>query len=265
MNWDEMSILRVENLTISFGGLLVLNGVSFEVKKEEIYAVIGPNGSGKTTVFNCINKIYSPQKGQIFFRERDITRISAHKICGRGIARTFQNVELFSNMTVMDNLLLGCHSSKKTHMFNEMFFLPGARRQEVMFRERAEEIIDFLNLQPYRNDRIRFLPFGVQKVVEMGRALCTQPELLLLDEPSSGLNPEECEDMIFWIEDIRKIYKITVLIVEHNMMVVGELADRVCALSYGEVIDVASPGKIQSNPDLIRAYLGEGDGQPTGT
>jgi len=159
----------------------------------------------------------------------------------------------------MENLLLGCHRSKRTNMVSEMFFLSGAKRQEIRFHEKAEEIIDFLNLQIYRDVRINALPFGVQKVVEIGRALSSEPEMLLLDEPSSGLNPEETEEMIFWIEDIKKIYGITVLIVEHDMNVVREVSNRVCALDSGRVITKGAPHEVQSNPDVIKAYLGEED------
>jgi branched-chain amino acid transport system ATP-binding protein len=254
-----MALLNIKNLSISFGGIMALSDVSFEVHKGDVYAIIGPNGSGKTTIFNCINRIYSPQKGQIVFKDDEITRMKAHGVCDLGIARTFQNIELFSNMTVMENLLLGCHRSKRTNMFSEMFFLSGAKRQEIRFHEKAEEIIDFLNLQIYRDVRINALPFGVQKVVEIGRALSSEPEMLLLDEPSSGLNPEETEEMIFWIEDIKKIYGITVLIVEHDMNVVKEVSDRVCALDSGRVIAKGAPHEVQSNPDVIKAYLGEED------
>jgi branched-chain amino acid transport system ATP-binding protein len=254
-----MALLKIENLSISFGGIMALHDVSFEVDRGDIYAIIGPNGSGKTTIFNCINRIYSPQKGQIVFKDDEITRMKAHGVCDLGIARTFQNIELFSNMTVMENLLLGCHRSKKTNMFSEIFFLSGAKSQEIRFHEKAEEIIDFLNLQIYREVRINALPFGVQKVVEIGRALSSEPEMLLLDEPSSGLNPEETEEMIFWIEDIKKIYGITVLIVEHDMNVVREVSNRVCALDSGRVITKGAPHEVQSNPDVIKAYLGEED------
>jgi len=252
-----MTLLKVENLSISFGGIMALDEVSFEVKEREIYAIIGPNGSGKTTIFNCINKLYSPQRGRILFHDQDITKSKAHRICNLGIARTFQNIELFSNMSVRENFLLGCHRLKKSNMFSEMLFLPKTKRQEIQFHEKVEDIIDFLNLQTYRDTRISTLPYGVQKVVEIGRALVTGPKLLMLDEPSSGLNPEETEDMIFWIEDIKKIYGITVLLVEHDMTVVREVSNQVCALESGRVIAQGPPREVQSNPYVIRAYLGD--------
>ncbi len=254
-----MALLTIENLSISFGGVAALDNVSMSIEKGEIYAVIGPNGAGKTTLFNCINRLYHPQNGRMMFGGRDLMDSKSHHICDLGIARTFQNIELFSNMTVMENLLLGCHHTKKTGFFSELFFLPQTARQEIRFYEQVERIIDFLNLQVHRNTRINALPYGIQKVVEIGRALAADPELLLLDEPSSGLNPEETEDMIFWIEDIRNVFGITVLLIEHDMKVIREVSSRVSALDAGAVIAVGAADEVNSDPRVIRAYLGEED------
>jgi len=251
-----MTFFRAENLAIQFGGLRAVDGVSFEVREGEVYSIIGPNGAGKTTVFNLISRIYDPSAGRMVFQERDITGVPPHRIAGLGIARTFQNIELFQNSTVLQNLLLGRHEHRRSNLFSEMLFLPHVRRMEVAHREKVEEVIEFLGLQHHRESRVSGLPYGIAKVVELGRALCTEPKLLLLDEPSSGLNPEESEDMAFWIEDIQKDLGITVLMVEHNMNLVAEGSDRVLAMNDGRTIAQGSPQEVQRNDDVIRAYLG---------
>ena len=251
-----MSCLAVENLTLRFGGLTAIDDVSFEVRPGEVFTLIGPNGAGKTSIFNVISRFYTPSAGRLAFEDRDITEVPAHEVARLGIARTFQNIELFDNATVLDNLLVGRHRHRTTRSWEELLFLPKVRRAEYDHRRRVEEIIDFLELQRYRDQRIGALPYGARKICELARALCTEPKLLLLDEPSSGLNVEETDDMAFWIQDIRKELGITVLMVEHDMTLVSRVSDRVLALNYGRVLALGSPHEIQRNPDVAAAYLG---------
>jgi len=251
-----VTFFAVRELAINFGGVQALDGVSFEVEPGEVFTIIGPNGAGKTTIFNLISRIYDPTRGELFFRDEDITRVPPHDIARRGIARTFQNIELFEHATVLQNLLLGRHTHRRSRFFEEILALPRVRALEVAEREAAEKVIDFLDLQPYRDNLIVNLPYGVRKVVEMGRALCTEPKLLLLDEPSSGLSVEETEDMAFWIEDITKLLGITVLMVEHDMSLVTAVSDRVLALNYGRPIAQGTAREVQQHPEVIKAYLG---------
>ncbi len=236
-----MSFFEAQQISISFGGLMALNGVSFKVNEGEVFSIIGPNGAGKTTIFNCINRYYDLDEGIFTFKERDIARVSPHVVADLGISRTFQNIELFKNTTVMDNLLLGRHRHRRSNLLVEALFTGFVRRQEIENREKAEEVIDFLDLQAYRDQLVSGLPFGVQKTVELGRALAMEPDLLLLDEPSSGMNMEEIEDLIFWITDIKEELGITILLVEHNMRLGKESSDRVLALNFGVVIAQVSP------------------------
>ena len=251
-----MTFFAVRELAINFGGVQALDGVSFEVEPGEVFTIIGPNGAGKTTIFNLISRIYDPTRGELLFRDENITRVPPHDIARRGIARTFQNIELFEHATVLQNLLLGRHTHRRSRFFEEILALPRVRALEVAEREAAEKVIDFLDLQPYRDNLIVNLPYGVRKVVEMGRALCTEPKLLLLDEPSSGLSVEETEDMAFWIEDITKLLGITVLMVEHDMSLVTAVSDRVLALNYGRPIAQGTARDVQQHPEVIKAYLG---------
>jgi len=256
-----MTHLRIDNLSISFGGLKALTGVSFAVQQGEIYSIIGPNGAGKTTVFNCISGIYRPGEGKIFFKDRDIRRLPPHQVAQKGIARTFQNIELFSHMTIMDNLMLGRHTKLKAGVFAGATFLTSrsrAAREEIEQREKVEEIIDFLELQAARDQRVMNLPYGTQKLVELGRALALEPEILLLDEPSAGMNLEEKENLIFYIRDIRDDFGITILLVEHDMNIVMDISERILALNYGQVIAEGNPAEIQGHPEVLKAYLGEG-------
>jgi branched-chain amino acid transport system ATP-binding protein len=256
-----MAHLKVENLSISFGGLKALSGVSFAVRKGEIYSIIGPNGAGKTTVFNCISGIYKPSHGKIFFKDREITFLKPYQVAEIGIARTFQNIELFAHMTTMDNLMLGRHTKLKTGVWAGATFLTArsrAARDEIQNRRFVEEIIDFLELQAARNQLVVNLPYGIQKLVELGRALALEPEVLLLDEPSAGMNLEEKENLIFSIRDIRDDFGITVLLVEHDMNLVMGISDRVLALNYGQVIVEEAPQEVQKHPEVLKAYLGEG-------
>jgi branched-chain amino acid transport system ATP-binding protein len=251
-----MSLLHVEELAINFGGISALAGVSFDVEPGAVFTIIGPNGAGKTTIFNLLSRIYEPTRGRMTFQGEDITHAPPHDIARRGIARTFQNIELFEHATVLQNFLLGRHAHKRSRFLEELFFLPRVRTLELEHREAVEKVIDFLDLQAYRDSFIVNLPYGVRKVVEMGRALCTQPTLLLLDEPSSGLSVEETEDMAFWIQDIRTLLGITVLMVEHDMSLVSAVSDRVLALNYGRVLAVGSAREVQAHPDVVKAYLG---------
>ena len=251
-----MTFFAAHDLGVSFGGIRAVDSVSFEVEVGQVFTIIGPNGAGKTTIFNLISRIYEPTDGRLVFRDEDITRVPPHEIARRGIARTFQNIELFEHASVLQNLLLGRHAHARARLLEEIFFLPAVRARERAHREAAEKVIDFLDLQAYRDTLVVNLPYGVRKVVEMGRALCTEPALLLLDEPSSGLSVEETEDMAFWIQDIRTLLGITVLMVEHDMSLVGAVSDRVLALNYGRVVACGTCQEVQAHPDVIKAYLG---------
>jgi branched-chain amino acid transport system ATP-binding protein len=250
-------LLEARDLAINFGGVRALDGVSFAVEAGHVFTIIGPNGAGKTTIFNLVSRIYDPIRGQLHFRGEDITRVPPHEIARRGIARTFQNIELFANATVLQNLLLGRHTHRRSRFVEELLALPRVRALEVAAREAVERVIDFLDLQPYRDSLIVNLPYGIRKVVEMARALCTEPTLLLLDEPSSGLSVEETEDMAFWIQDISRLLGITVLMVEHDMTLVSAVSDRVLALNYGRPIAMGTAREVQQHPEVIKAYLGD--------
>jgi branched-chain amino acid transport system ATP-binding protein len=254
------SILKIENLTLSFGGIRALNNVSFEVEKGAIYSIIGPNGAGKTTVFNCISGIYRPDEGKIFCKGEEITHLKPYQVARRGIGRTFQNIELFSHMSTMDNLMLGRHLRMKTGVWRGATFIhkgSKAAREEIENRGKVEEIIDFLELQASRNQFVINLPYGTRKLVELGRALALEPELILLDEPSAGMNMEEKGDLMFSIQDIRDDLGITVLLVEHDMNLIMDISDRILALNYGEKIAEGYPQEIQRHPEVLKAYLGE--------
>jgi len=254
-----MSLFTAENLAINFGGVKAVDGVTFDIKEGECFTIIGPNGAGKTTIFNLISRIYDASEGRMTFNGQDITEVPPHDIAGLGIARTFQNIELFEHASVLQNLLVGRHCHTKRSIWSEGLFLPSVRKAELAHREKVEEIIDFLDLQHYRESLIMNLPYGVRKVVELGRALCTEPKLILLDEPSSGLNVEETQDMSFWIDDIKKDLGITVLMVEHDMGLVSEVSDRVLVLNYGRMLAYGSPQEVQNDPEVIKAYLGGDD------
>ena len=251
-----MTFFAAQNLGISFGGIRAVDDVSFEVTQGEVFTIIGPNGAGKTTIFNLISRIYESSAGRLVFCDEDITRVPPHEIAKRGIARTFQNIELFEHATVLQNLLLGRHAHKRSRFLQELLFLPRVRALELEHREAAEKVIDFLDLQPYRDSFVVNLPYGVRKVVEMARALCTEPKLLLLDEPSSGLSVEETEGVAFWIQDIRSLLGITVLMVEHDMNLVSAVSDRVLALNYGRPLAMGTAREVQEHPEVIKAYLG---------
>ncbi len=249
-------LLSVKDISVRFGGVLAVNKVSFDVRRGEVFTLIGPNGAGKTTVFNLISRIYQPTSGEIRFDGQLLTALPPHGIAVIGIARTFQNIELFEYATVLQNLLIGFHTHRSCGLLAEVFFTPSARRSELAARRKAEEVIDLLKLQHYRDSHVAGLPYGVRKVVELARALCTEPKLLLLDEPSSGLNVEETEDMAWWIQDIQQELGVTVLMVEHDMSLVSHVSDRVLAMNQGEVLFQGSPGEVEKNPAVIEAYLG---------
>ncbi len=249
-----MPLLEVDDLSISFGGIQALAEIDFQVEDGEILSVIGPNGSGKTTMFNCISGVYRPEEGLIRFREKSLLGLSPDSIAHRGVARTFQNLRLFLHMTVLDNLLLGRHIKFHKNLIHALLRL---RSEEIRHREVVEEIIDFLDLQPYRQTRVSDCPYGVQKRVEMGRALAMEPHLLLLDEPISGLTSEEKEETAYRINEIRGRYKTSILLVEHDLRIASRLADRMIALDYGKKIAEGSPEEVQRTPEVIKAYLGE--------
>jgi branched-chain amino acid transport system ATP-binding protein len=251
-----MSYFRAENLSLHFGGLKAVDSVSFAVEKGEILSIIGPNGAGKSSIFNLISRIYPPTSGRIYFEDQDITGQPSYEIAGLGIARTFQNIELFENATMLSNLLVGRHRHSTTQLWQELLFLPSVRANEKAHRRRVEQVIEFLDLEAYRDKLISGLPYGVRKVIELARALCSEPKLILLDEPSSGLNVEETDDMSFWIRDMKNELGITVLMVEHDMTLVNRVSDRVIALNYGRVLAMGSPAEVQRHPDVVAAYLG---------
>ena len=249
-------ILSLENISLNFGGIKAVDQVSLDVEEGEIFALIGPNGAGKSTMFNIISRYYTQSNGSIIYQNESIDKMKPHQLSKIGVARTFQNIELFPNSTVLQNLLVGQSASKSSNFLQEMLFLPSVRKAEIDRRIIVEEVIDFLNLQPFRDKQISALSYGTRKVVELGRALTMQPNLLLLDEPASGLSAEETTDLAFWIEDIKKIMGITVLMVEHDLNLVGKVADRVGALVEGNLVAVGSLKEIQANRKVVEAYIG---------
>jgi branched-chain amino acid transport system ATP-binding protein len=251
-----MSFFKIENLTKKFGGLTAVDDVSFEVKQGEVFTIIGPNGAGKTTIFNMVSLIYPPTAGRITFQDEDLTGLAPDLVAAKGIGRTFQNIELFEHATVLQNMLIGCHAHAVTNVLAELLFLPSVKKRELEHRSQVEKIIDFLDLQSVRDSMVAGLPYGIRKVVELARALCTQPKLILLDEPSSGLNVEETDDMAFWIQDIKNDLGVTVLMVEHDMSLVSRVSDRVLAVNYGKMLAQGTPSEVQSHPEVISAYLG---------
>ncbi|SCG51157.1 amino acid/amide ABC transporter ATP-binding protein 1, HAAT family [Micromonospora echinaurantiaca] len=250
-------ILRFTDVRLSFAGVRAIDGVSFTVGRQELFAVIGPNGAGKTSIFNVLSGVYRPQAGQVVFDGVDLVGRRPHQIAALGLARTFQNVELFANLTVLENLLLGRHHHIRYGPLAAVLWRGRARRAELAARAAVEDIVDFLELEQWRRMPVGLLPYGVQKRVELGRALAMEPKLLLLDEPVGGMNLEETEDMARYILDVREELGIPVVLVEHDMGLVMDLADRVLVVDFGQPVATGTPAEIQHHPDVIRAYLGE--------
>ncbi|WP_238366051.1 ABC transporter ATP-binding protein [Mesobacterium pallidum] len=251
-----MSLLEVDDIAVHFGGVKAVDGVSFRVEEGEVYAIIGPNGAGKSTIFNLISRIYELTRGRIMFDGHDVTKLGAHQVAPLGIARTFQNIELFDHSTVLANLLMGRHLHRRTNFIQDALFLPKVRAEERAHRQRVEEVIAFLELEAYRGKMIAGLPYGVRKVVEIGRALAMGSKLILLDEPASGLSVEESQEVAYWIEDMRRDMGLTVLMVEHDMSLVSQVSDRVLAVANGRMLAEGTPAEVQAHPEVKAAYLG---------
>ncbi|WP_417587116.1 ABC transporter ATP-binding protein [Pararhodobacter oceanensis] len=249
-------LLEIDKVALHFGGLAAISDLSISVNSGEVLAVIGPNGAGKTSMLNLVTRVFDASRGSILFKGEDIARLPRARIAHLGIARTFQNIELFDAASVLDNLLLGRHRFGAGAWWQQVLRTPALTRREEAHRARVEEVIEFLDLSPWRNAPVAGLPYGVRKIVELGRALCAEPEILFLDEPASGLNPEESRDLAFWIDDIRSDLGITVVMIEHDMALVNAVADRVICMAQGRVLAQGTAAEVQAHPDVISAYLG---------
>jgi branched-chain amino acid transport system ATP-binding protein len=249
-------LLDVQDITLRFGGVTAIDGVAFDVQPGELFAIIGPNGAGKTSIFNTISQVYRPQEGDIIFEGESIMGHRPDYVARLGIARTFQNIELFAQMNVIDNMLTGRHIRMKSSWLAGAIWAGPAKREEMENRRRVEDIIDLLEIEAWRKHPVALLPYGFQKRVELGRALAMEPKLLLLDEPVAGMNLEETEDMARFILDIKHELNISIIMVEHDMGLVMDIADRVMVLDFGQQIAMGTPTEVQANPDVIAAYLG---------
>lgn len=259
---DTSPVVSMRGVELAFAGVKALQGVDLDVRPGELFAVIGPNGAGKTSIFNVLSGVYRPQKGSVTFGGEEILGLKPHRIAALGMARTFQNIELFANLDVVDNLMLGRHHALGYGWASAVAWLGRARRSEIRNRREVEEIIDFLEIESYRQMPVGMLPYGVQKRIELGRALAMDPRLLLLDEPVAGMNGEETEDMARFILEVRSELGIAMVLVEHDMGLVMDLADRVMAMDFGKPITTGTPREVQDHPGVVAAYLGVGDETP---
>jgi branched-chain amino acid transport system ATP-binding protein len=249
-------ILDIRNISLSFGGVKALTDISFDVREHEIRAIIGPNGAGKSSMLNCINGVYAPQQGSIDFRGRTFKHMNSRQVAEMGFARTFQNLALFKGMSVLDNIMTGRNLKMKSNIFQQALRWGAAEREEIAQREFVERIIDFLEIQPYRKTPVGRLPYGLQKRVDLGRALAMEPQVLLLDEPMAGMNVEEKQDMCRFVLDVNDEFGTTIVLIEHDMGVVMDISDRVVVLDYGKKIGDGTPDEVRANEDVISAYLG---------
>ena len=249
-------VLEVRNISLRFGGVKALTDISFDVREHELRAIIGPNGAGKSSMLNCINGVYTPQEGSITFRGKTFSQMNSRQVAELGVARTFQSLALFKGMSVIDNIMTGRNLKMKTNIFQQALHLGAARREEIEHREFVERIIDFLEIQAYRKTPVGRLPYGLQKRVDLGRALAMEPQVLLLDEPMAGMNVEEKQDMCRFVLDVNDEFGTTIVLIEHDMGVVMDISDRVVVLDYGRKIGDGTPEEVRANEEVIRAYLG---------
>jgi branched-chain amino acid transport system ATP-binding protein len=249
-------ILKVENISLAFGGVKALTDISFDVREHEVRAIIGPNGAGKSSMLNCINGVYTPQQGSITLKGQSFKHMSSRQVAEMGVARTFQNLALFKGMNVIDNLMTGRNLKMKSNLFQQALRWGAAEREEIAHRAHVERIIDFLEIQAYRKTPVGRLPYGLQKRVDLGRALAMEPQVLLLDEPMAGMNVEEKQDMCRFVLDVNDEFGTTIVLIEHDMGVVMDISDRVVVLDYGKKIGDGTPDAVRANPDVINAYLG---------
>ena len=251
------SVIEVKNVIMRFGGVTAVDHLNMAIPKGSIVGLIGPNGAGKTTAFNVITGFYTPTEGDVFFNGKKITGVPPHKICGLGMARTFQNIRLFYNETALENVMIGRHIRRKHHWWGAMLGLPGTNREEKDIRQKAEELLDRIGLSEYRDELASSLPYGAQRRLEIARALATEPSFLLLDVPAAGMNPQESLELMNFIRQIRDEFNLTILLIEHDMKVVMGVCEHIWVLEYGKLIAEGNADAIRSNPRVIEAYLGE--------